>query len=91
MKEHYFHIIGRRGCPYCTHAERLLNEKNLDFTSEVLERGSSELNEAKKRYNWSTVPIINHVMVANDGVIQERFVGGFSDLVAYLREGGGVV
>jgi len=87
MREQYFHIIGRPGCPYCTHAENLLKEKGFDYTSEVHERGADELNEAKKRYNWKTVPIINHVKVNDDGTIDHRFVGGFSDLVAYLREG----
>ena len=90
MKEQYFHIIGRHGCSYCTHAERLLKEKGLDFTTDIHDRGASELNEAKKQYNWNTVPIINHVMVAQDGTIHHHFVGGFSDLVAYLR-GGSVV
>lgn len=86
MEEQYFHIIGRPGCPYCDKALSLLKDKDLPHTSESHDRGSEPLNEAMKRYNWKTVPIINHVKVDKDGTIHNRFVGGFSDLVAYLGE-----
>tara|TARA_A100001515_G_scaffold66965_1_gene53157 strand:+ start:6604 stop:6876 length:273 start_codon:yes stop_codon:yes gene_type:complete len=85
MKREYFHVIGRPNCPYCDNAVRLLKERGRDIESETFDRNSQQLNEAKKNYNWKTVPIINHVQVDEAGYIHERFVGGFTDLVEYLR------
>ena len=78
-----FIVIGRSTCPFCTMAEDLLKASKkecifLDYCPSV-----HILEDYKKFYNQSTVPIIlsNHL----DTGYTKR-IGGYTDLLEYLGE-----
>lgn len=86
MKQTYYHVIARNGCPYCIKAIELLEDNDLYFHADYFGSDKKEqLDEQKKKYNWNTVPIINKVVVEEDGNIETNFIGGFTDLREYLN------
>ena len=62
-------------CPFCMRAKALLDQKGLEYTEHVMDGKNAELNEAKKRYGHSTVPIV---------VFDGELVGGFTELAQKL-------
>ena len=65
-------------------AEELLRAENVEFHVRILDRDSEELNEAKQRNNWRTVPMVTHVEVS-DGVSSSKFIGGYTDLESFVE------
>ena len=88
MKETYYHVIARNGCPFCVKAVELLEENKLHFHADYYGPDqATKLNEQKEKYEWNTVPIINKVVVEEDGTIETNFIGGYTDLREYLTVG----
>jgi len=82
----YYHLIVWEGCPFCEAAIELLEDNNLEAHVDVVERGSTQLDEAQKRNQWNTVPMITRVKVSANGTVTQKFIGGFTDLESYLGE-----
>tara|TARA_A200000159_G_scaffold64279_2_gene59465 strand:+ start:1946 stop:2230 length:285 start_codon:yes stop_codon:yes gene_type:complete len=80
-----YRIVAWRTCPWCVKAQELLDSQNLTYEVEYCERNTEELQEAKKRNNWSTVPMITAVQYFDEG-IQETFIGGYDNLAQLLSE-----
>ena len=68
-----------RYCGFCNQAKTLLNRKNLAF-QDIAVDGDPELRAkiSEKAGGYRTVPMI---------FIDQKFVGGFTELVALEREG----
>tara|TARA_B100000768_G_C11274353_1_gene375074 strand:- start:355 stop:609 length:255 start_codon:yes stop_codon:yes gene_type:complete len=61
-------------CPYCTNAERLLEEKGFDVTQKILiDEDPNELEKMMKLTGKRTVPQI---------FIDDTYIGGFDELRA---------
>ncbi len=75
-----FVVYGRPGCGFCVAAARLLEAKQLPFTYvdmyDAGMRSPAELADKVGR-PVRTVPQILH---------GDRYVGGYTDLVPYLKE-----
>ncbi len=70
-------------CPFCVHAKELLIEKGEQFMFCCLDQSDVLLTFLKKKYDWETVPMIIEKYTDSN---EERFIGGFTDLVKYLGE-----
>lgn len=79
----YYEIYAWTECPFCVHAKELLIEKGKQFMFCCLDQSDALLAFLKKKYNWETVPMI---IEKNTDSNKERFIGGFTDLKAYLGE-----
>ena len=71
------------GCPFCTSAIELLEEKKLehqvyDFKGE---QQMTVLNEIKKKHDWKTVPMVFCLIEDKE----PEFIGGYTDLVQYFE------
>ncbi|KAI9014889.1 thioredoxin-like protein [Gaertneriomyces semiglobifer] len=76
IKQHKVVIYSKTYCPYCEKAKELLKGKNVDFYTVELDSvddGEAMHEYLKTKSGQSTVPNI---------YINERHVGGFSDLSA---------
>jgi len=74
-----FTVFGRPGCGYCVAAKRLLESKGLDCNYiDMYEEGLSKAEvEQMVGRPVHTVPQILH---------GETYVGGYSELVPYLKK-----
>jgi glutaredoxin len=63
-------------------AVKLLAEKQKSFECYALDEQPKLLNEIQSTYNWRTVPLVVEI---TEG--QEKFIGGYTDLVEYLETG----
>ena len=79
----YFEVYAWTECPFCVHAKELLIEKGEQFMFCCLDQSDVLLTFLKKKYDWETVPMI---IEKNTDSNEERFIGGFTDLVKYLGE-----
>jgi len=79
----YFFMWGKDSCPYCIQARQLFFEKCLPHVAHSVDTRPELLAKIKERFNWTTVPIIVEYTV--EGV--EKFIGGYDDLVVYIKEG----
>ena len=74
-----FTVYGRPGCGYCSAAVRLLNSKSLAW--EYVDMYAAGISPAALSERLGqpvrTVPQILH---------GERYIGGYTDLVPYLRD-----
>jgi len=77
-----FKLYTTTTCPYCHAAIRLISENNMSFECHALDTQPELLQEVKNKYKWQTVPMIFEI---TDG--QEKFIGGFTDLQGYLKNG----
>jgi len=67
----------KESCPYCVMAEKLLQERKLNYKSVAFEPDQEPtLQEIKEAYNWETVPMIFY---RNGSLI--KFIGGYTDLL----------
>mgnify|MGYP003119464516 CR=1 FL=1 len=78
----YFEIYAWTECPWCKDARDLLVEKGEQFMFCCLDQSDSLLAFLKKKYDWTTVPMI---IERNTESNEERFIGGFTDLKKYLE------
>jgi len=70
-------LFVKEGCPYCTMAVQLMEEKKLNYRSIVFEPDQEiVLQEIKDVYDWSTVPMIFY----KNGSLT-KFIGGYTDLL----------
>lgn len=67
-------------CPYCVRVKQLLKSKAVDFEERLLD-SDEELLEIKKKYNWSSVPIV---------ILNGQLVGGY-DQTKELADAGKLV
>lgn len=70
----------KSGCPYCVKAQEELFKRKKVHTLFIMDEKPEELNEVKKLWNHTTVPII----VAQDGDV-EVFIGGYTDLIKWFE------
>ena len=77
-----FRWYTKTACPYCHMAVKLLAEKQKSFECYALDEQPKLLNEIQSTYNWKTVPLVVEI---TEG--QEKFIGGYTDLVEYLETG----
>lgn len=72
----YFHIYTQEGraCPWCDKAKALLTANHRPYHSTPLGRDALLAMAATNKHD--TVPMILH---------GEKFIGGFSELEAYLK------
>jgi len=79
----YFEIYAWTDCPFCIYAKKLLIKKKEQFMFCCLDSSDVLLSHLKRKYDWDTVPmIIEKYIEKND----EKFIGGFTDLSAYLEK-----
>ena len=79
----YYQIYAWTECPFCVHAKELLIKKQEQFMFCCLDQSDSLLLYLKKKYNWTTVPMIIEKNTENN---EEKFIGGFTDLHKYLED-----
>jgi glutaredoxin len=77
-----FRLYTKTTCPYCQMAVRLLAENQKEFECYGMDQQPELLTEIQDTYNWRTVPVIVEI---TEG--QEKFIGGYTDLVEYLKTG----
>lgn len=65
-------------CPYCHRAREFFRSKGLSFEELDLTERSKDLEELKQRTGHMTVPQI---------FIDDRFIGGYTDLLAFVESG----
>lgn len=65
-------------CPFCIRAKQLLDGRQVTYTEFVMDGKDAELDEVKKKYGHSTVPIV---------VIDDELIGGCDELQAYVAAG----
>lgn len=75
-------LFAKDSCPYCRKAVKLLQEKGLDYSVVDFSADQVEvLSEIKKAHEWSTVPMV----FARHGQ-DIRFIGGYTDLLEFLKD-----
>lgn len=79
VNQHYTLWIKSK-CPFCIKAQQELLERKKTHTVIVMDEKAEELNEVKKLWNHSTVPIV----VVQEGDV-EVFIGGYTDLIDWLE------
>ena len=77
-------LFVKEECPYCSLAEDLLEENQLRYDSvHFSPEQTAILEEMKKVYEWSTVP-----MIFRRENNQIEFIGGYTDLKVFLESDG---
>ena len=82
MKSEFILYIKTK-CPFCQKAKSLLEENNYPFRSLALDDYQHILEGIKDLYGWQTVPMIFRKEDKN-----YHLIGGYNDLVMYLRDEG---
>ena len=85
MKE-YYKIFAWTECPYCVKARELLLKHDKQFMFCCIDESKELLAYIKEEYNWMTVPMIILYKRRSEKIWVSEFIGGFSDLQAYLKE-----
>ena len=78
MAKDFYKLFVVAGCPFCDKAIDLMLERRFNFSAEYFQSDDIELNEAKQKESWGTVP-----MIWRGG----EFIGGFTDLWKVLENG----
>ena len=79
----YYEIYAWTDCPYCVEAKNLLMAHNKPFMFCCVDESDILLEFLKKKYKWSTVPMI---IKKNTEDCSETFIGGYTDLLKLFRE-----
>ena len=82
MKE-YYEIYAWTECPFCIKAREFLSSRGLQFMFCCIDESKELLDHIKKKYQWTTVPLIVKVDVETG---DKEFVGGYTDLVKCLGD-----
>ena len=85
----YFQIYAWSDCNYCNEACKLLTEQNMPFIFSCIDNSDALMDVFKKQYEMTTVPII--ILKNTSNPIFEQFIGGFTELQAYLHPNKGHV
>jgi len=72
----------KNSCEWCQKATELLNKKAISYTVFTCDNHPKVLKEAKKQFNWETVPIVFEVH--SNGTTE--LIGGYTDLKKHLKE-----
>ena len=75
-------LYARMNCPFCKKAVELLKSKGEDYKVLNLKSRPKVLEELKKIYEWSTVPMVFYKQGNNI-----ELVGGYTDLCKRLADG----
>ena len=72
-------VYGRSTCPYCVKVVNKLIRKGKCFYVEMHDEAPEKLEEIKKRYNHSTIPVVT--------IIDEKeiLIGGCDDTIEHLN------
>tara|TARA_Y100000034_G_C6654405_1_gene286574 strand:+ start:338 stop:583 length:246 start_codon:yes stop_codon:yes gene_type:complete len=73
-------VYGKKLCPYCVSAVKLLQSKGCDFTYHSMDKKLEELTVLAMHHNQKTVPII--LQLVEEQLI---FIGGYDNLCAWLN------
>jgi len=79
VNEHYYLWVKTK-CPFCIKAKNELLTRIKSFTLYAMDDKPEELEEVKKLWSHTTVPVIT--VMEND---VETFVGGCGDLMKWLE------
>jgi len=79
VNEHYYLWVKTK-CPFCIKAKNELLTRIKSFTLYAMDDKPEELEEVKKLWSHTTVPVIT--VMEND---VEAFVGGCDDLMKWLE------
>mgnify|MGYP003659924515 CR=1 FL=1 len=79
----YFFMWGKDACPYCIQARQLFFEKCLPHVAYAVDERPELLAIVQERFQWNTVPLI----VEYTPTAEQKFIGGYEDLVKYIEEG----
>ena len=71
-------IYTRPGCGYCTHAKRLLTNKDLEFVEYDVYQNPEKIKQLHARTSGRTYPQI---------FIAGKYIGGFTDLLEKEQSG----
>ena len=71
-------IYSKDPCPYCVAAKKFLQNRGIEFQEIDLTGKDEEINKIKATTGWQTMPII---------MINEKLIGGFTDLKTLEAEG----
>ena len=80
MANQHYYLWVKSSCPFCVEAQSELLQRVKSHTLHVMDEKLEELEEVKKLWNHSTVPIV----VMQDGD-EETFIGGCTDLKEWLK------
>lgn len=75
-----FYLYATAKCPYCFKAKALLTKKKHKFITMELDWEHETLRRLKEEMDWPTVPMIFEIEGRD-----HKFVGGYDDLVTYLK------
>ena len=75
----YFILYTQADCKYCKKAIKLLADRKKEYVTYDLGDSKIQINEAKKRFKWPTLPII--LMAENK---EKIFIGGYTDLKNFI-------
>lgn len=78
MSQPKIRMYVKKPCPYCDRAEALFKSRGLQFEKIDLTDQIDELLRLKDHYGHATVPMI---------LINDEFIGGYTDLVAAIEAG----
>ena len=78
----YFHIYGTLECPHCLEAITILNSLGHEYVLTIMDQSKTYTALLKTAYAHNTVPIILYC----DGLSEEKFIGGASELMDYLKK-----
>ena len=73
-------IYGKKQCPYCTKAVKLLQSRGFDFIYTSMDNKQEELVELALKHNHKTVPLIIQVVSG-----EPIFIGGYDNLCAWVE------
>ena len=79
----YYKIICWGECPFCLRAKMEMVERRLPFEYCSVDHINRMLEYYKSIYKHGTVPMIVELNTSTD---QEKFIGGYSDLIKYFEE-----
>tara|TARA_R100001509_G_scaffold140800_1_gene95694 strand:- start:1814 stop:2068 length:255 start_codon:yes stop_codon:yes gene_type:complete len=79
-----YKIVIKNDCGFCTRAiTELLNRKQNIEIIDVTDNQPLREAHSLTNNNWPTVPMIT---LCDEETKEERFIGGFTDLMAELKE-----
>ena len=73
----YYVVYVGKDCHYCIEALKILAQKRLEH---VVRADTGAVANAKEKYNWKTVPLIEKI----EGK-EKTFIGGYTELYEHLN------
>ena len=76
-----FYLYSNPECPFCTKAKGLLEKRGYNHIAMELGWDHPTLDRLKQEMDWKTIPMVFEIQGRD-----HKFIGGYTDLVAYLGE-----